>query len=190
MGIEKRREWTFLLLVVLIGIGVLYKTVRLRDEGAILMVIEKQNGPLSKLDTPRKPSGREEMYVQAIDFFHGRVLENAQYGKLGFTTNFFIDFMARIQVRKTGMYRFYVESDDGFRMKIDGNTVCEHPQNRPFETTECDVRLNSGRHVLALSYFQGGGPMGLKASYVFEKKGRRYLVGEDSAYITFEKIKK
>lgn len=190
MGYERRAEWVFVLLVILIGVAILTKTVRFSwHDGNVLVTIVNQKGGISHLDTPRNATDSKTIPMKRIDFVQGRMLQNAQYGKLGYATNFFLDIITEMQVKKPGIYRFDVTSDDGFRLKIDGTTVCEHPGDRPYAVTRCTTSLSKGGHRYELSYFQGGGPMGLKATYGDASAKKRYIVGEDSSLITFEKIK-
>lgn len=187
---ERRSEWAFVILVVLIGVAILAKTVRFSwHDGNVQVTIVKQKGGISHLDALRKVVSTKTMPMKQIDFAQGRMLQNAQYGKLGYTTNFFLDIKTAMHVKKPGIYRFDVTSDDGFRLRIDGKTVCEHQGDRPYATTRCTTSLSKGGHRYELSYFQGGGPMGLKATYGETSGKRRYVVGEDSSMITFEKIK-
>lgn len=191
MNRERRAEWIFVVLVVLLGVAILAKTVRFSwHDGNLLVTIVKQKGGIGHLDTPRKVADSKTMPMQRIDFAQGRMLENSQYGKLGYTTNFFLDIRTEMLVKKPALYRFEVSSDDGFRLKIDGKTVCEHPGDRPFGASRCSLALSKGRHRFELSYFQGGGPMGLRATYGEASSKRRYIVGEDSDMISFEKSRK
>jgi len=176
-------------MVILIGLFMLSKSVRFSwNDGVIAVAITTQKGPVPTLDTERHPMETVRMMMQRIDFKEARMLENSQYGALGYTTNFFIDAAVQMHVKRAGKYRFAVQSDDGFRLKIDGKSVCEHPGDRPFSTTECLVGLPAGTHRFDLSYFQGGGPMGLRASYGLAAEKKRYIVGEDTPLITFGKL--
>ena len=189
MSVDRKKEWAFVLFVIAIGLLLLFKTVRFSfDEGEIALTITPQNGGITNIDTPRKPKETHVMYLRRIDFAEGRMLENDQYGKMGYASNFFLDARVEMNVRVAGVYRFTVRSDDGFRLLIDGRTVCEHPGDRPFQATSCQEPLTQGKHLFVLHYFQGGGPMGLQASYAAAGKKTRYFIGEDSDLMTFEKI--
>ena len=184
----RKREWGFLFLVLAIGVFLLLKTVRFSlDDGKIAMTITKNRGGVSTLDIPRKPESVQKLPVREIDFPQGRMLESPQYGKLGYTTNFFLDFRVDAEVKKAGLYRFEIRSDDGFRLKIDGRTVCQHPGNRPMSVTACDVRLRPGRIRLDLSYFQGGGPLGLEARVRAPGGKKSFFIGEDTDHIVYRK---
>lgn len=188
MNTETKKEWAFVLLVIGVGVLLLFKTVRFSfDEGEIALTITSQNGAILNIDTPRKPKATHSMQLRRIDFAEGRMLENDQYGKMGYATNFFLDASVTMNVLKAGTYRFTVRSDDGFRLLIDAQTVCEHPGDRPFRVSSCQEYLTKGKHGFVLHYFQGGGPMGLQVRYGPEGKTPRYFIGEDSDLMTFEK---
>ena len=187
MSESGRKVGAFFLLVVAAGIFLLVKTVRFSfDEGAITMKIVRQKGPIVTVDTPRKPAETKRLPLRVIDFAPGRMLETAQYGKMGYRRNFFLDLSGKMKVGQGGTYRFEIRSDDGFRLKIDGKEVCAHPGDRPFGPTVCRARLAPGEHVFILNYFQGGGPMGLQARYTPPGGGKSFLFGEDSDALDFE----
>ena len=191
MSRERKTEWFFVGIVVLIGAAILAKTVRFNwYDGNVNVTIVKQKGGIAHLDTRRRAESVKTIPVRTIDFRQGRILANDQYGKLGYSTNFFLDIHSDFRVEKPARYRFDIWSDDGFRLKIDGKTLCEHPGDRPYSRTSCTVPLSKGKHRFELSYFQGGGPMGLKATYGEVSAKRRYLVGENSDLMTFEKAGK
>ena len=122
--------------------------------------------------------------VPSVDFPQSSALYHKDMGALGFGSNFFMNLTSTMNVKEGGHYRFIITSDDGFVLKIDNKKVCEFMRNRAFEPSVCSVNLKEGSHIFNLSYFQGGGPLGLKAEYV--NRGKHFLVGESSKFITFE----
>ncbi len=191
MSRERSTEWIFVGIVIVIGAAILVKTVRFnRYDGNVNVTIVKQKGGIPHLDTVRRAASVKTIPVRTVNFKPGRMLENDQYGKLGYSTNFFLDVNSDFRVEKAARYRFNVWSDDGFRLKIDGKTVCEHPGDRPYSRTGCTVALSKGKHRFALNYFQGGGPMGLKVTYADMSGKHAHLVGENSDLMTFEKVRK
>ena len=183
----KKREWAFLLFVAFLGIFLLVKTVRLSfDEGQIRLTISQQNGAIASIETARNVSSKKVLMLQTIDFPETRILQNKQYGKLGYSQNFFLDAEVDMVVKSAGKYRFTVRSDDGFRLLIDAKSVCQHPGDRPMQGTECVVPLSNGNHRFSLSYFQGGGPMGLQVTYQKIGEKASYFVGENSDDLRFK----
>ena len=181
------KEHLLLYIVLLIGISILFKTVHFPRSGVIALDIIEQKGVISQLDTPRQAASTHKVEVDTVDFEEGMILEHKNLGRLGYQNNFFIDAVTQMNVNKAGEYLFFVSSDDGFRLKIDNKTVCEFPKDRPFGTTTCKTSLSKGAHRLKLSYFQAGGPMGLKAMYQYAKEYKKYFVGQNSGAARFEK---
>jgi len=175
----------FLYIVASIAIFVLYKTLSLPYDGIIKVNISKQKGSIVTLDTPRKIANTQRISIERLFFPKSRMLSERRLGKLGFSQNFFIDAVVDMEVQEAGEYQFSVFSDDGFRLKIDEKIVCEHPDNRPYGKTECTTTLSKAIHHFELSYFQGGGPLGLHVRY--GRKGEKlYDIGKDSKFIVFK----
>lgn len=185
---ERRKVWAFLALTGLIALFLAFKTVRVGfDEGVVRLTLLQQKGAIASLDTPRDAASTKSLMLRKIDFPEGRILRNGQYGKMGYSQNFFMDARVEMVVKKAGNYRFDVRSDDGFRLLVDAKTVCQHPGDRPMQNTVCLLPLTRGRHHLALSYFQGAGPMGLQVTYRKAGENTGRYVGENSDDLLFEK---
>jgi hypothetical protein len=76
-----------------------------------------------------------------------------------------------------------LKSDDGFVLYIDNKKVAEFIGDRPIAKNEVTLFLKKGKHTFKLSYFQGGGNLGIKAFY---KIGNEiHLVGENSSFVKF-----
>lgn len=188
MTVEKKREWVLMALVAIIGVFLLGKTVRFSlDSGEVALTLKQNDGGLVTLESPKKINLTQELFVRKLDFPEGRMLENAQYGKLGFSQNFFIDAVTIMRVKTAGEYQFDVRTDDGFRLQIDGAAVCAHIGNRPMQTTHCTHRLSAGEHRFSLEYFQGGGPLGLQVHYRRSGDAKAHFIGENTKDITFER---
>lgn len=183
------KEMVLLGIVIFIGLSLIAKTIKLPTYGTVDIAIMQQKGAISTVDTPQKLSSTKHVSVDNINFLESQFLEHPSLGNLGYKANFFINVTTQMEVKIAGEYLFHITSDDGFRLKIDNKMVCEHPGDRPMTETVCSVNLSSQTHRFELLYFQGGGPMGLKALY--QKKGDRKstFVGETSKYMSFKEIK-
>lgn len=187
---QQKKEWVFLGIIILIGVFVLTKTIRLQSgEGNIKVVITQQKDGISNIDTPRSISSKKTFHVTTINFPQTRVLKHKDLGETGYSSNFFIDASVVMEVKSEGDYEFMVSSDDGFRLKIDNKAMCEHPGDRPMAATSCRVHLSKRNHLFALSYWQGGGPLGLIVKYKKIGTSRQYYVGDDSKEIRFKESK-
>ncbi|MGD0485419.1 MAG: PA14 domain-containing protein, partial [Gemmatimonadales bacterium] len=75
--------------------------------------------------------------------------------------NFGLRFRGYIGVPVTGVYTFHLSSDDGSRLRIDGQTIIEHDGIHGMSERTGWVALQAGMHVFDLAYFQGCCGIGL-----------------------------
>ncbi len=183
------KEHYLLAVVVLIALVLAVKTVRFGGSGAIKVAVMQQQGAIITLDTPKTQTEQKILHVKTINFANKSVLEHPDVGVLGFSSNFFMEVQTRMEVEKAGEYTIYIASDDGFRLHIDGRVICEHIGDRPFSTSTCNTALSSGAHELRIDYFQGGGPLGLKALYKHAQQDQPVLIGKNSDFARFEETK-
>lgn len=61
-----------------------------------------------------------------------------------------------------GVQTFTVQSDDGFRLTIDGNVVAERTGRRGFRGTTETVNAGVGRVAVELIFFESGGSTGVE----------------------------
>ncbi len=57
----------------------------------------------------------------------------------------------------SGLYTFYVRSDDGVRLWVDGNLVLDRWSVRSATQDAIDMHLDGGAHQIRLEYFEEGG---------------------------------
>ncbi len=184
----KRREWVFLAIVVVAWLFVLNKSVDMSFvDQDIKMVISQNKSGLRTLDDPRDIVSTKELYKKRLEFFDGSILRDSEYGKLGYRSNFFIDFDVDLEILKSAEYLFRISSDDGFRLFIDGSMLCEFVTDRPVESDVCSIYLTKGTHVFRLNYFQGAGNLGLRAELKAADQDEYALVGEDSDYVEYRR---
>lgn len=178
----------FLYSILLVWVLVLYKTISFPSSGTIKIQITQQKGSIKTIDTIKTPHVFIHSYlVDRLDFPHAKILKHEKLGVLGFSSNFFINAQTEMNVLLKDRYQFIVTSDDGFRLTMDHKLICEHPKDRPYESTICDVDISKGKHRFNLDYFQGAGPLGLHVQYR-QKRKALHDVGEDSDSIIFEEI--
>ncbi len=151
----------------------------------IKMKLIKQNGTIENIDTPLNIDFENIFYIRNIYFPQSSELIHKEFGKLGFSANFFIEFKTKVYVKKEGFYSFFIASDDGFRFKVNGEIVGEHKENRPFTTSEIFLNLKKGTYFFELSYFQGYGPCGIIVYYKTFDSQKKYLFGKSSKYLKF-----
>lgn len=69
--------------------------------------------------------------------------------------NFGMRFTGFLQIDKPGQYQFWIGSDDGSRLQIDGKEVVKHGGVHPHSDKEGRVSLDVGPHEIIVDYFQG-----------------------------------
>jgi hypothetical protein len=88
-------------------------------------------------------------------------LECAQGEKIDFG----LRFTGYIQVPKTDVYVFYVNSDDGTRLRVGGKDVVLNDGVHGMTEVQGEIALQEGWHPIELIYFQGTGGQGLQVTW-------------------------
>ncbi|NNJ24386.1 PVC-type heme-binding CxxCH protein [Alienimonas chondri] len=68
-------------------------------------------------------------------------------------------------VPRSGRYTFYLTSDDGSRLYLDGGEVINHDGLHGMNTKSGSIRLSAGLHEIVVNYFDNGGSDGLKLAW-------------------------
>jgi len=79
--------------------------------------------------------------------------------------NFGMRFEGFLQVRKEGEYTFFLGSDDGSRLTIDGKRIVLNDGHHPYTVKTGKIKLSPGAHPLAVDYMQAGGEWKLTVEY-------------------------
>jgi len=178
------------IIVIVLAAAVLIKMFPLNFlflSGNVEMTILKNKNSIINIDTTRDISFEQKLSIDKIDFEQGQELRHASLGKLGFTNDFFIEFKTKMIVKQDNNYKFIINSDDGFRLKINNDLISEFKGDRPFAPTEKDIFLKAGTYNLSLTYFQGFGQLGLKAYYQVADANTKFFIGQSSGFMSFKK---
>jgi cbb3-type cytochrome oxidase cytochrome c subunit len=70
---------------------------------------------------------------------------------------FALRWRGNITLPKDGKYKFYVSSDDGARLYLDGKLLVDNGGIHPAQERTGEVELKKGAHTIALTYFDAGG---------------------------------
>jgi len=84
-------------------------------------------------------------------------------------------FTGFLQVSKKGRYTFFLGSDDGSRLQIDGKTVVEVNGVHPYQEKNAAIELDAGPHPLLVDYFEKDGQEVLKVQFQGPGISRRDL---------------
>ncbi|MBI4809850.1 MAG: hypothetical protein HY800_00045 [Ignavibacteriales bacterium] len=79
--------------------------------------------------------------------------------------NFAAQFFGTISIEKDDDYKFYLTSDDGSKLFIDGNEVIDHDGLHGPSEKSGKVRLTSGKHKVEVQYLQRWGGKVLTLCY-------------------------
>lgn len=95
--------------------------------------------------------------------------------------NFYVKWAGSVKIEKDGKYKFFLESDDGSRLFLDGKLVIDNGGTHGMSKKECEIQLAPGQHEIKIDFFQGDGGMGCKFSWIQPGKGEE-IVNENSLW--------
>lgn len=179
------KRWFLLGVSLLLGVILLFRLNPPRVDKNVHIIILQQSNPIRNLDQTRNTSSRRALCIDEIAFPKGIELIQSTLGPLGYSRDFFLDFSGIFEVRQPGMFAFTISSDDGYRLVIDEETVGEFPTDRSYASDTWTKNLTQGKHSFTLTYFQGVGPLGLRAEYKPPGTDRIYLLGRPSDAMSF-----
>ena len=105
---------------------------------------------------------------------HVRVENSLAYSSSGnpypglddrFKNNWGARFSGLIDIPETGNWTFYLNSDDGSELWIDGESAIQNYGSHGMREFSASLNLTSGYHDFRIEFFQGGGPHGLRFSW-------------------------
>ena len=88
---------------------------------------------------------------------------------------FYIRWTGNIQIPADGKYTFYLESDDGSRLFIDGKQVLDNGGAHAMEEVGGDLELKAGQHALKVEFFEKDVDAGCKFRWKSEKIGKQIV---------------
>jgi hypothetical protein len=171
--------------ILLITFYLILKNIFWPMQKNISVLIQQQNGRIFDLNTLANINKEKQLIFDQIKFREGNELFHDNTGYLRFKNDFFMHVSTQIIVLKEANYLFRIKSDDGFRLKINNQLVCEQTQGQVFATTNCTYPLKLGEYLLELDYFQGYGNLGLEMTYEAEGAAE-YYIGKNSNNMAFK----
>lgn len=88
---------------------------------------------------------------------------------------FALEISALIAVPEDGEYTFYLNSDDGSKLYIDGKLVIDNDGLHGAKELSGSVGLQKGNHIIKVEYFQLGGGKGLSVQYKGPGTGKQAI---------------
>jgi hypothetical protein len=85
--------------------------------------------------------------------------------------HFAIHWKGKIKAPKDGDYTFFLESDDGSRLLIDGKQVVDNGGLHDMQTQTGNVELKAGEHDIEIDYFENENDGGAGCVLFWRPKG-------------------
>jgi hypothetical protein len=98
---------------------------------------------------------------------------------LGQVDHFSARWTGRLLIRDSGVYEFFLTSDDGSRLFIDEQLVVDNWGLHATAAQQASTPLESGIHLLRVEYFETSGDANLKLEWSSKAFARRLLGGDD-----------
>jgi len=114
---------------------------------------------------------RDTVFQAAKPDFQGQVANlnfpptDKAFAGSPFNSEFLAQFSGNIFVPITGTWTFFLSSDDGSRLYIDGSQVVDNDGFHGMVEASGSVVLSRGMHSIDVSFFQGGGGAGLTLAW-------------------------
>lgn len=149
------------------------------DNGAGLLAsyfrLDSSVDSLSKVDFDATPDATGA--VAALDM--ARASDNP-FWKGGPTDNFAARYSAKLNVEKAGTYSFYLTSDDGSALYIDGVQVLDNDNPHGDVMQHVELELGAGAHAIEVRYFENFGAQTLTMEWSGpDTNGARGTLGAD-----------
>ena len=154
-----------------------------RVDAVLRLDITHNAEPIQHLDQARAVRDQRTVWIDRLDLAEGGQFRHRQLGQLGPGEQFFVDLELRLRNPESRLIHFEVESDDGFALEIDGERLCAFTAQRGLSAQRCPVLLSEGEHSLRLSYFQAGGPAGLRVRHGPSEEGPWVFLGEPAIWL-------
>ena len=123
------------------------------DGPAIVVQAAATSLTIEEAAIPEVPEG-----TQAGEDVEEGTYNRVQWDKGAFLTDrFSARWTGTVKVDAEAEYTFYVTTDDGARLVVDGETIVDVWVPRPPSTSDAKATLTAGDHEVVLTYFEGGG---------------------------------
>jgi len=179
------KNLVFSVLLTVITFAIINRITPPHVNGVFNLVISKNRTSIANIHQQRDIEMSKIVKVDRINLAEKSQFRHPKLGEIGYSGDFFMDLDAPFTVKKSGDYLFFVSSDDGFILSVDGKQLCEWTHDRPLTRDTCNIHLNEGQHSFKLVYYQGYGNAGLLMNYRFSTDSSEYFMGDNSKYLSF-----
>ena len=91
---------------------------------------------------------------------------------------FALRFTGNLNVPSSGKYTFYIASDDGSRIYLDGKSFIDHDGTHGMSEKSKSINLSAGAHKLMVTYFDNGGGDGLRVQWAGPNMKRQAIAAK------------
>lgn len=91
---------------------------------------------------------------------------------------FYIRWTGKIRIPTDGKYTFFLESDDGSRLILDGKQVVDNGGVHAMEETSGEAQLTAGEHAFKAEFFEKDLDAGCKLSWKSDKIAKQIVPAE------------
>jgi hypothetical protein len=93
--------------------------------------------------------------------------------------DFALRFKGFIRVPYTGVYVFYLNSDDGSKLSVAGREIVVNDGVHGLTEEKAEIALEAGWHIFELVYFQGTGELGLELNWRGPESSKTHIRPEN-----------
>ncbi|MEO0944669.1 MAG: Ig-like domain-containing protein, partial [Pseudomonadota bacterium] len=134
-------------------------------------VLDTQVSSLDQIDFTQ-PADVVEQEVSTIE----KSVGSGSFWTGGPTEDFAARYTGEFTVETGGVHTFYLSSDDGSRLLIDGNVIVNHDGLHGTSTLSNTVNLSAGAHTIEVIYFERGGSATLDLDWAGPGFAREQMV--------------
>jgi hypothetical protein len=98
---------------------------------------------------------------------HSSIVPKFSIGSVRDDRSFGYYFNGWINIPETGVYTFFLNSNDGSNLTVDGQLEVVNDGFHRAQERVCKIELEKGMHAIAVDYFQMGGAKALTLSWAF-----------------------
>lgn len=186
MTISLNKNTVFSALLALVAVLIVIRITPVSIDENVKLVISKNRTSITNIYQARDIERTKAVMVDKVNLLVKSRFAHPKLGNIADASDdFFVDINHTIEVNEADSYHFFIGTDDGFSLKIDGKLICEHLGDRPYSIQTCLTHLSKGEHQFQLSYFQGFGNSGLTVQYA-RGGGTQFWFGENSKNLQFD----
>ena len=116
---------------------------------------------------------------QSAERFNAGISLQVDESVVGEKDRFGLLFDGVLQVPEDGDYSFYVASDDGSTLSIDGELLIDARFHQSHTRREANHNLSAGSHTIQISYYEAGGDESLEVGWAGPGFEERTFAGDD-----------